>query len=337
VIASRTSRSSRTGARSPTTASRARCARASRSAAGSRSSENLGYVVEWRELRACDYGAPTTRKRLFLIARCDGAADRVAGADARRGRALPWRTAAECIDWSIPCPSIFEREARSPRTRCGASRAASDKYVIDAANPFIVPPSWRSTTAGTRRRARRSSCRSTPSRRRITTPSSPRASRRCAARTPASRTDPLQTISAQGTHFAEVRAFLVAYYGNETREGRACSSRCARSPRRTGFGLVTVHGEDYAIVDIGMRMLQPRELFRAQGFPDTYRIDPTPTASPSRSRPRCACAATASARRWPPRSSARRSNRAEQAHESCAQHRPEDGRMQRFRNGAVYE
>jgi len=77
-----------------------------------------GYQVEWRELRACDYGAPTIRKRLFLIARCDGHPivwpEPTHGApeskEVKSGRLKPWRTAAEIIDWSLPCPSIFERK-----------------------------------------------------------------------------------------------------------------------------------------------------------------------------------------------------------------------------------
>jgi hypothetical protein len=87
--------------------------------------ERLGYVVEWRELRACDYGAPTIRKRLFLIARCDGRPIVWPQPTHGKGRAQPWRTAAECIDWSIPCPSIFERKKALATTRCGGSRAAS--------------------------------------------------------------------------------------------------------------------------------------------------------------------------------------------------------------------
>jgi DNA (cytosine-5)-methyltransferase 1 len=78
----------------------------------------LGYKVDHRELIACDYGAPTSRKRFFLIARCDnksivwpkpthGDPD---GIEARCGILKPWRTAKEIIDWSKPCPSIFERK-----------------------------------------------------------------------------------------------------------------------------------------------------------------------------------------------------------------------------------
>ena len=78
--------------------------------------EGLGYAVEWRELVAADYGAPTTRKRFFLIARCDGRPivwpePTYAPADSREvleGRKKPWRSAAEIIDWSLPCPSIFD-------------------------------------------------------------------------------------------------------------------------------------------------------------------------------------------------------------------------------------
>lgn len=68
----------------------------------------LGYVVEWRELRACDYGSPTTRKRLFLIARCDGSP--IVWPKPTHGPGLlPYRTAAECIDWTVETTSIFAR------------------------------------------------------------------------------------------------------------------------------------------------------------------------------------------------------------------------------------
>jgi DNA (cytosine-5)-methyltransferase 1 len=75
----------------------------------------LGYVVEWKELRACDYGTPTIRKRFFLVARCDGLPIRWPApthgkpdsVEVRKGKLLPWRTAAECINWNLPCHSIF--------------------------------------------------------------------------------------------------------------------------------------------------------------------------------------------------------------------------------------
>lgn len=112
-----------------------------------RSLRRLGYRVNWKELRACDYGAPTSRKRLFLIARSDklpivwpkpthgkpGTPDVVAG------KLLPWRTAASIIDWSIPCPSIFERSKPLADATCRRIAAGIKRYVLDAAKPFIVP------------------------------------------------------------------------------------------------------------------------------------------------------------------------------------------------------
>lgn len=109
--------------------------------------EQMGYVVEHRELRACDFGAPTIRKRLFLVARCDGqpivwptpthgAPDSL---PVKQKKLQPYRTAADCIQWDIAAPSIFERtrplaEATNRRIAKGIMR-----YVVNAANPFIVP------------------------------------------------------------------------------------------------------------------------------------------------------------------------------------------------------
>jgi DNA (cytosine-5)-methyltransferase 1 len=85
-------------------------------------------------------------------------------------------------------------------------------------------------------------------------------------------TDPLPTVTAGGTHVGEVRAFLMKYYGNE-KEGIDLLGPLHTVTTRDRFGLVTVKGEQYQIVDLGMRMLAPRELFRAQGFPENYIID----------------------------------------------------------------
>jgi DNA (cytosine-5)-methyltransferase 1 len=100
---------------------------------------NLGYEVESRELRACDFGAPTSRRRLFIIARCDGQPITWPEATHGPGRAAPYRTAAECIDWSIPCPSIFGR--KKPLAVATQRRIARGivRYVVNAAAPFIVP------------------------------------------------------------------------------------------------------------------------------------------------------------------------------------------------------
>lgn len=120
--------------------------------------KGLGYKVEYKEIRACDYGAPTTRKRFFMIARCDGKPivwpEPTHGdpeqIEARMGMLKPWRTAAECIDWSIPCPSIFETakeikkkygvNVKRPLAENTLRRIARgfQKFVIDNPSPFIV-------------------------------------------------------------------------------------------------------------------------------------------------------------------------------------------------------
>ncbi|RJL15298.1 DNA cytosine methyltransferase [Paracoccus siganidrum] len=117
-----------------------------------------GYKVKWRELRACDYGAPTIRKRWFLVARRDGRPivwpkpthGDPKSAEVRKGKLLPWRTAAECIDWSLPCPSIFDTGAEimakhglravRPLASNTLARVARGmkRYVIEAERPFLV-------------------------------------------------------------------------------------------------------------------------------------------------------------------------------------------------------
>lgn len=118
----------------------------------------LGYKVAWRELRACDYGAPTIRKRLFVVARRDG--HRIVWPEPTHGKPAtpavikgdrkPWRTAAEIIDWSLPCPSIFDTSdeimekhglrAIRPLADGTLKRIARGvkRYVIDCAEPFVV-------------------------------------------------------------------------------------------------------------------------------------------------------------------------------------------------------
>lgn len=313
--------------------------------------ESYGYVVEHRVLVAADYGAPTTRKRLFLIARRDGAsitwpsATHAKGASGRRA----WRTAAECIDFSLPCPSIFERarplaEATQRRIAAGIRR-----YVIEAPQPFIVPLThqkspgrvhsiddpMRTITAAHRGELA------------LVTPTlvqtgygeregqAPRALdlRRPLGTVVAGAVKhalvvsfltkhyggvvghelerPLGTVTTQdhhsltaawlvshygesvgrsldapaptvtaggGGHHGLVRAFLVKYYGTGAPQpiGRPLDTVTTRDR----FGLVTVEGRDYEIADIGMRMLVPRELFRAQGFGDHYVIDPAFNGKP---------------------------------------------------------
>lgn len=107
----------------------------------------LGYTVEYRELRACDYGAPTIRKRFFMVARCDGQPvtwPEPTHGDPKSeavisGHLKPWRTAAECIDWSIPAPSIFERKKPLAENTLKRIARGIQRFVIDSEQPYIVP------------------------------------------------------------------------------------------------------------------------------------------------------------------------------------------------------
>ena len=99
---------------------------------------DLGYSVEWRQLRACDYGAPTIRKRLFLIARRDG--QPIVWPEPTHGPGLkPYRAAADIIDWSIPCPSIFERSKPLAEKTLARIARGIQRFVIDNPKPFVVP------------------------------------------------------------------------------------------------------------------------------------------------------------------------------------------------------
>jgi len=397
-----------------------------------------GYVVEWKVLKACDYGTPTIRKRLFLIARCDGqsivwpAPTHADPKTAKAKKLKPWRTAAECIDFTLPCPSIFER-AR-PLADATLRRIAKGimRYVVNAADPFIVGLAHgehKGRTGGDRsysmaepfrtihagggnhalvapvltEHANASSPRCMPIDEPLRTicaqtkgghhaliaptmiqtgygerdGQSPRAldlerpigtlvgsskhalvsafiakhytgvvgddlrnpvptvtsvdhnsivaanlvhmghgeqsangaprfshgirsveqplntitasgavagvvtsslvKMRGDAGTHApgqEPTEPLHTISAQGNHFAEVRAFLTAYYGVD--QDPRMEDPLHTITARDRFGLVIVAGQQYQISDIGLRMLAPRELYRAQGFPERYIIGDDP-------------------------------------------------------------
>ena len=104
--------------------------------------QRLGYAVEWRVIKACDFGAPTSRERLFMIARCDGQAivwpEPTHAKNPAKGQ-QKWRTAAECIDWTIPSKSIFGRKKDLAPATLRRVAKGMRKFVLDSANPFIVP------------------------------------------------------------------------------------------------------------------------------------------------------------------------------------------------------
>ncbi len=216
--------------------------------------ELLGYRVEWRVLVAADYGAPTTRRRLYVVARCDGQPIAWPTPTHGTGRAHPWRTAAECIDWSIPCPSIFER--RKPLAEATQRRIAEGlrRYVLTG-RPYLAH-----TARG---------------------PVAAFLAKHYGGVVGQPLTRPLGTVTAQD-HHSLVVAFLVAYYGTGTASPVDAPVPTVVSRDRFGLVVVDIDGEPHAIADIGMRMLQPRELARAQGFPDDYVLTGTKTQQVAR-------------------------------------------------------
>ncbi|EOQ30414.1 MULTISPECIES: DNA cytosine methyltransferase [Citrobacter] len=117
--------------------------------------KGLGYIVEFRELRACDFGAPTIRKRFFMVMRRDGEPivwpepthGDPKSAAVLTGKLAPWRTAAECIDWSIPAKSIFGRKKPLAVNTLKRIARGIQRFVIDSPAPFIVKCNH-STTKG---------------------------------------------------------------------------------------------------------------------------------------------------------------------------------------------
>jgi DNA (cytosine-5)-methyltransferase 1 len=257
-----------------------------------------GYQVDWRELRACDYGAPTIRKRFFMVSRRDGLPivwpDPTHGdpesLQVKAGRLKPWRTAGEIIDWSVPVQSIFDR--RKPLSENTMRRIGRGmwKFIINNPQPFIAPVEWRAGNhsgpvaaflAKYHTETNHDARGQTLDRPLLTQDTSNRFALVTAhlikyrgSNIGQALNEPLHTVTAGGTHHALVYAFLVAYYGSSV--GQSLQDPLGTVTTHDRFGLVMVKGTPYEIVDIGMRMLEPHELFAAQGFPDTYIIDRDP-------------------------------------------------------------
>lgn len=237
--------------------------------------EDLGYNIDMRLLTACDYGVPTSRRRLFIVGRNDGLP--IVWPDETHGAGLqPYRTAADCIDWSIPCPSIFDRKRPLAEKTMRRIARGVMRYVVNNPRPFIVPLThhgsdrvnsidepFRTITGAHRGELAVVAPFIVPS-------SIVKLKGTC--RDGQAVDTPLHTIQSGGLHYGEVRAFLIKYYGTD--QNPRLESPLGTLTTKDRFALVTVHGEQYVIVDIGMRMLTPRELFRAQGFRENYIIDP---------------------------------------------------------------
>ena len=265
--------------------------------------EDLGYKVEHRELVAADYGAPTMRKRFFLIARCDGKQivwpePTHAPADSeavKAGLLKPYVGAYTQLDFSLPCPSIFDtaeeikekygiRAVRplAPKTMERIARGLK-KFVIDNDEPFIVQNEEESVISPTliqyhgeqSEKDVRGQTIEDPI---MTVDSSNRYGLVTSFLSKFYKTgigqdvrEPLHTVTTSAGHFGEVRAFLIKYYGDAT--GQDIKNPLDTVTTKDRFGLVTVNGVYYQIVDIGLRMLEPKELYGCQGFPDDYIID----------------------------------------------------------------
>lgn len=267
--------------------------------------ESIGYHVEFRVLRACDYGAPTIRKRFFLIARCDGEPivwpePTHAPADSdevKSGNKLPWVPVSEILNFDLPCPSIFSSSeeimeqygirAVRPLSENTMRRIARGvrKFVLDNPSPFIVQDGAVSPvmvapsliqyhsekTEDVRGQAVNKPLMTVDASNRYGLASAfiTQFNNHCDGQ---SLEEPLNTITAGFGHFGEVRAFLTKYYGSGT-SGSDVNEPAPTITAKDRMALVTVKGVDYQIVDIGLRMLTPRELFNAQGFPADYIID----------------------------------------------------------------
>lgn len=261
-----------------------------------------GYSLDFRELVAADYGAPTIRRRLFMIARRDRAPIVWPEATHGAGCAEDWRTAAEIIDWSLPCPSIFERSR--PLAEATQYRIAEGirRYVIEAKEPFIVRHGHYSKKTGA---GLRPGCGAGLFRgQRLVEPLAticatndkdlviPVLTKHYGGVVGHEVTRPLGAITARDSHALttallrhegdgvdrseQVTAFLMKYYGSGSANHQDLRKPLHTIRTRDCFSLVEVHGRPYRISDIGMRMLAPHELYAGQGFPADYEIERHP-------------------------------------------------------------
>lgn len=297
--------------------------------------EALGYAIEHRVLHAHHYGAPTSRKRLFLVARCDGQPIRWPEPTHGPGR-KPYRTAAECIDFSIPAPSIFERKRPLADATMRRVAAGVVRFVLANPRPFIVTidngsskgapqsvdaplstviasnqrhavvvPTLVQTGYGEREgqaprvlditRPLGTIVSAGQKQALVTTMLAPFISQFYGGQVGHDARKPLPTITAVDHHALSavmlapehlahahsaarhVLPFLATYYGSEANIGQAIGAPLRTITTRDRFALVTVEVDDttYAIVDIGLRMLTPLELLRAQfgKYARGYRLD----------------------------------------------------------------
>jgi len=244
-----------------------------------RTLEQLSYKVQWRELRACDYGVPTMRKRLFLIARRDGlpivwpkpSHGKLDSNAVKSGERLPWKQASEIIDWTIPGKSIFNRAKPLAEGTLKRIARGIDKFIINNPEPYIVPKEDMSIILTAVRRVNELSRMTTTDDNQFLVTSFLAkhygGNYRGAG---SSLHEPLGTITTVD-HHALISVFLIKFYGDAV--GQSLESPLHTVTTKDRFGLIMVQGKQYKIVDIHMRMLSPRELARATGFQDDYILE----------------------------------------------------------------
>lgn len=248
-----------------------------------------GYEIEYQELVSCDYGAPTSRKRFFLIARCDGKPivwPEATHADPLSEEVLlydkkPFRTAGEIIDWSFPTKSIFEREKPLSENTMKRIAKGLQKFVLNSDEPFLVPkhsasafitsyytPTNENDVRGLPLDKPLHTITSGGNRFGLVTAFLTKYYGQSFAQ---GLEEPLHTITSGGNRFGLITAFLTKYYGQS--DAQSLQEPLHTITTKDRFGLVTIETQDYMITDIHLRMLQPVELFRGNGFPSNYIID----------------------------------------------------------------
>lgn len=199
---------------------------------------SLGYNVDWKILCAADYGANTTRKRLFIQA-VKGRKKILWPApthtkDKNNLWGLPtWESAEKIIDWTLPCPSIFSRTKPLAEATLKRIESGIKKFSGKQAEPFIAILRGQSKTRSIK--------------------------------------SPLPTITCSGAHYALIEPFITKYFGTGENV-LGLDTPLSTITTKDRFGLAI---PDSRICDIGFRMLHPHELAAATGFPAGYRFTGT--------------------------------------------------------------
>lgn len=250
----------------------------------------IGYEVEWKELVAADYGAPTIRKRWYMIARCDSkpiAFPKPTHSKTGKNGLKKWVPVSTCLDFNDLGKSIFGRKKPLVEKTMNRIARGIEKFFLNDEKPFLIQ--YHSETAKSEVRGQLIN---EPI---MTIDTNPRYALVNVFLTKFYKTgigqsvsEPLHTVTTSTGHFGTINVtlsdkienverckqisnFLIEYYGNG--DSMSINTPLHTITTHDRFALVTIHEVDYIITDITLRMLKPTELFKAQGFPDDYIID----------------------------------------------------------------